>query len=423
MLWHYQIVIFTGFITLACNTRNLNLFLISVLGSSSSSKGISSFTSLSSPRARMSGPETENTSLADLFTFMKRSEEKRILEMKALEDKLKDVVKSGVKEEINAAIEPIKVKQDILANDQSKLALKVLELEQKLSLGTSNQQSTPLNGPVTSSSSTSISQTSSTPSSPAPCEGEPSLRFNAVQAAKKILGFSKITSHHLQQAIEEHGLDPGDNEAAKVCAVYDFLYYEMKVPADEVKRMKVIRTFRPAKQPESTRLYAEFAEESSILLINRYVRNLQPDSNVDIWVPPSLYQRFRDFDTAAYKLRTGPDNVKTKVKYGDSDFILIKKSPFSHSWTSVIPDNLSPYNPNPPSFLNPSGSPPLGRNSRDKKRKTLSPSTCSPQRKKSFRSVLNNEVPEIEILNTIEARDTIENLQQGPAVSLPSLNC
>ena len=344
-------------------------------------------------------------------------------EISALTTKLTDLVKSGVKEEISAALEPIKEKQDILASDQSKLALKALELEKKLNSGTSNPQSKPAAEPVPPSRSTSASQSSATPSpSTATVVDGPFFRSTAVQAAKKILGFSKITSHHLEQAIEEHGLDTGDSEAAKVCAVKDFLYYEMKIPVAEVAGMKVVRTFRPAKQPESLRLYAEFADETSIHLINRYVRNLQPDSNVDIWIPPSLYQRFRDFDTAAYKLRNGPGNVKTKVKYGDSDFILLKKSSSTEPWTNVIPENLSPYNPNPPSFLNPSGSPPIGRNSRDKKRKTLSPTTSSPQRKKSFRIDIDEGDPEAEVSRTKEARDTIDNLQAAPALSSTSLN-
>ena len=143
---------------------------------------------------------------------------------------------------------------------------------------------------------------------------------------------------------------------------------------------------------------------------------------MDIWIPPSLYQRFRDFDTAAYKLRNGPGNVKTKVKYGDSDFILLKKSSSTEPWTNVIPENLSPYNPNPPSFLNPTGSPPIGRNRRDKKRKTLSPTTSSPQRKKSFRIDIDEGDLEAEVTRTKEARDTIENLQAAPALSSTALN-
>ena len=181
--------------------------------------------------------------------------------------------------------------------------------------------------------------------------------------------------------------------------------------------MTVLRTFRPASQPDSSRLYAEFGEESSVVLINSYVRNLQPGSNIDIWIPPSLYMRFRDFDSASYKLRTGPEKVKTKIKYGDSDFILVKKSPTCHSWSQVVPDNLSPYDTNPPSYVNPSGSPPPGRSNRHKKRKTLSPSGPT-QRKKSFRSDIDIEVDE----EISEQNSNVETSDDTLGTKQPSLN-
>ena len=378
---------------------------------------------------RMSAPEKENPSINDLLMYMKQSDENRKIEIKALEEKLSttltDLVKTGVKEEIDAAVEPIKTKQDDLATEQSKLALKILEMERKLNSCTNDhgntRPNTRVSGPGAEPSAHPCPPPcpSPHPSLPCPSNGqeESFLRKVAVQKAKKILGFSDIPPLHLQQAIDEHGLDPNDDEEAKVCAVRDFLYYEMKIPEEKVKNMTVLRTFRPARQPDSSRLYAEFGEESSVVLINSYVRNLQPGSNIDIWIPPSLYMRFRDFDSASYKLRTGPEKVKTKIKYGDSDFILVKKSPTCHSWSQVVPDNLSPYDTNPPSYVNPSGSPPPGRSNRQKKRKTLSPSGPT-QRKKSLRSDIDIEVDE-EISEQISNVETLDDTQ---GTKQPSLN-
>ena len=109
----------------------------------------------------MSGAGKEDTSLSDLLCFMKQSEENRKLEMKAFEDKLmterdndknefsKDIsnltatlaelVKTGMKDEIEAAVKPIEEKQNVIIdeqksmrNEQTELAQKVLELEKKL---------------------------------------------------------------------------------------------------------------------------------------------------------------------------------------------------------------------------------------------------------------------------------------------------
>ena len=55
----------------------------------------------------------------------------------------------------------------------------------------------------------------------------------------------------------------------------------------------------------------------------------------------------------------------------------------------MVPDVLSPLDPTPPSFLSQSTSPPIGRNSRSK-RKERSP-LGSPIRAKSFRSGSNED--------------------------------
>ena len=374
-------------------------------------------------------PET-NTTMNDLLEYMKKSDENRKSELKAMENKLaadraadrdefaqnlasltntiNEFVKSGVKDEIVTAVKPIEEKQNKLMDEQSELARRILEIEKKMESKDGEKENIgSVNLPETAQHSRPNSH-----SDPISQElNETLLRKSAIQAAKKILGFSEITPHHIQQAIAFHGLNPDDPDEAGACAVKDFLYYEMKVPEVEIKKITVVRTFRPARQPDSNRLYAEFSDESTTNLINKYVRNLQPGSNVDIWIPPSLYQRFRDFDSACYNIRSGPEKVKAKVKYGEDDFILIKKSPLCHSWSRVIPDILSPFDPNPPSYLNPSGSPPIGRNNRNNKRKTLSP-IASPQRNKTHRGLADPDVVE-EVSMNITNNDVPTNLETG----------
>ena len=225
-----------------------------------------------------------------------------------------------------------------------------------------------------------------------------------------ILGFSRITADHIKQAIIEHELDEKDEPNAKAWAIFDFLYYEMKIPDDKIKEMKILRTFRPVKQPDSDRLYAEFSDPASVYLINLYVRNLQAGANVDIWVPPSLFQRFRDFDRVNYQIRKGPGNFKAKIKYGETDFVLIKKSPNCHSWTTVVPDiMLSPLEPSA-SFVSISSSPPLGRSSRSK-RKTGSPLNRSSSKSKASRIGSHDHLEDLDGRNeasaAVQIKDTL----------------
>ena len=296
------------------------------------------------------------SSVDDILVFMKESEARRKLDMKALEEKLTnerdkdkkelasdisnlttkltEIVETGVKKEIETAIKPIEELQNTLADEQklmrvehSSLLHKVLELEKKLETTTAEKP--------TSEPSHSISASVPSVLTDSNQHEEQDLQKTIVKAAKKILGFSLITDTYIQQAVEEHGLDPLDATKDKVYSIYDFLHYEMKIPEKEIKAMKILRTFRPVNQPDSGRLYAEFEEEASVNLINLYLRNLQPGRNVDIWIPPSLFQRFRSFDNACYAIRTGPGKFKAKVKFGEDDFVLIKKSPYSHSWVRI----------------------------------------------------------------------------------------
>ena len=289
---------------------------------------------------------------------------------------LKDAIKTGVKDEIKAAVKPLEEKQNDLIKEQKSMradqtAQKVLDLEKKLKPKPTNIS--PIKAHI---------HPTATHSDSSEDQNDLSMRKSAIDAAKKILGFSNILPSHIQQAVIEHRSDPNDVELAKVNAVRDFLYYEMKVPETEIKRMKIIRTFRPANQPLSNRLYAEFDDEYTVNLINKYVRNLRDSANIHIWIHPSLYERFCDFDTASYIIRKGPGNFKARVKYGETDFILIKKSPSCPSWTKVIPEKLSPFNPTPPGYTNPSLSPPIGRENRSK-RKERSPLTSPPSSKTS----------------------------------------
>ena len=103
-----------------------------------------------------------------------------------------------------------------------------------------------------------------------------------------------------------------------------------------------------------------------------------------MWVPPCLWQRFRDYDNACFLIKKGSGDFKAKIKYGETDFVLTKKSPTCRSWTVVVPAKLSPLDPSASSYVTPSSSPPLGRSSRTK-RKTRSPLNSSSSRFKASR--------------------------------------
>ena len=118
-------------------------------------------------------PETD-ISMSDLLNFMKKSEENRKSDIKALEEKLsadrvadkaeiakdiaslkttiKDLVKSGVKDEIVTAVRPLEAKQNTLIDEQSKLAKRIFEIEKKIESDEKRKDNPEFDG-VTSQSS------------------------------------------------------------------------------------------------------------------------------------------------------------------------------------------------------------------------------------------------------------------------------
>ena len=370
----------------------------------------------------MTGNVEGNPSLADLLSFMKNSEENRKEDLKEFEEKLKlerekdksdlandisslttkltDLVQTGIENGIVKAVKPLEEKQNSMLDEQTKLVQKVVELEKRLEVVAENK-----NPATERATATVMNAEVITHVGDKQVDGDDiEERRLVVSAAKKILGFSKISDVHIKQAIDEHEIDEKDEEKAKIYAVYDFLFYEMKIPENEVKNLKILRTFRSAKLSETDRLYAEFADQASVNYVNLFVRNLQPGTNVDIWIPPALFQRYRDFDHAKYLIRKGLGNFKAKIKYGEEDFILLKKSPACRSWTNVIPEKLSALNPSASTYVTMSSSPPLGRRSRSK-RKARSPLNSSsdskiqradtfeqPESEKLFENDANKEV-------------------------------
>ena len=73
-------------------------------------------------------------------------------------------------------------------------------------------------------------------------------------------------------------------------------------------------------------MFVEFEEDSMPSMIYKYVRKLNHNSNIHIYVPPSFKARAEDLEKCAYDLRHGTPAFNTKIRWGSGDLILEKKS-------------------------------------------------------------------------------------------------
>ena len=127
-----------------------------------------------------------------------------------------------------------------------------------------------------------------------------------------------------------------NEQQAMVGAVCDYLCYELKFKSAVPS---IVRVFPPANITDYDRLYVEFESEFSADYVSSYARHIRkPDHQVSIYVPRGFQPRFRAFNLQARLMRTAdglsPGEVKTKVKYGTTDFCLLSKTR-SSSWTIV----------------------------------------------------------------------------------------
>ena len=129
-------------------------------------------------------------------------------------------------------------------------------------------------------------------------------------------------------------------------AVIEYLRGEMKMREGEIPT--IVSIFPPANTPKYDRLYVEFEDEYSAEYVSGCARVLRKsDHQVSIYVPRSFQPRFQALNAYAKTVRTAPGSnpgdIKTKIRYGKADFVLLTKSK-NGRWTEVktLPPSLPP---------------------------------------------------------------------------------
>jgi hypothetical protein len=295
------------------------------------------------------------------FAYMEKQKQERSDEI----EHLTKTFTEGIRREISAALAPMDEKQKKLEDDQNIISLDQASMKDQLAsiqkqltdlLANRAQPTNPpakVILPTNQASGPTIAEASE-------AHDEEEVSSKLVSEAMRIVGFSPITRKDLEWLKTEHSIE--NDREAMLFAVKEFLDCEMKVPVHIIKQLNIARVFSPAHQIDFNKLYAEFGDIQSANLVFSYARNLKPGMSVFLYIPHQFYRRFKDIDTVAYNLRNGEEKWKTKIKFGTSDLILLKKPKTGGSWTEVNLPNLSPLDLHPDSSSFPgSSSPPRGR--------------------------------------------------------------
>ena len=157
-------------------------------------------------------------------------------------------------------------------------------------------------------------------------------------AARKVVGFSPIEPRMLEIQVQSYGAK--DKEEAMLLEVKSYLKCEMKMLPSDIDKLNFVRIFPPAKE-EWNVLYVEFGSDQEVDTVFSHTRMMvKKDHRLIRWTPKQMFDRFRGIQSLAYTIRQ-EEGLKTRVKIGQTDFLLSTRSPNSSFWHSrTLPSNL-----------------------------------------------------------------------------------
>ena len=157
-------------------------------------------------------------------------------------------------------------------------------------------------------------------------------------AARKVVGLTPIEPRMLDIQMQSYGAK--NVQEAMMMEVQSYLKCEMKMEPSVIGKLNIVNVFHPAKDDWNT-LYIELGSDQEVDTLYTYTRNIKKkDHRVFPYIPKELYRRYRAAETFLYNVRH-EDKVKTKVKIGLDDLVLLIKSPGSTYWRKCpIPGSL-----------------------------------------------------------------------------------
>ena len=276
------------------------------------------------------------------------------------------MIESGVKTEVQRVLGPIQSKND---ERFVHLETEMADLKDLIKSGPCKQcpsvQPSPSVGEPSSVPTQSAWPSLHTPlTASSPVQAHSNAIANTLIRARKILSLEPISrARDVERQYRQYEGITSDDQAMH-SAVLEYLEGELKCRREHVP--KIVSVFPPANAQDYERLYVEFEDEVSASYVASFARVLRKrDHQVSIYVPRCFQSRFQALNAYAKSIRSAPGlapgDVKTKIRYGRTDFILQTKTK-NGRWidTQIQPNTFPPLLP-PGSPAQSAASPPPGR--------------------------------------------------------------
>ena len=102
---------------------------------------------------------------------------------------------------------------------------------------------------------------------------------------------------------------------------------------EEIKDLKIIDITRPKKE-DAQRVYLHCeTEEGPQYIIRKNIQIQNDEVRIVPFVPPQIYRRFSELSRLTFLARKENSNLKTQIRIGDSDLILLVRDKEEKEWT------------------------------------------------------------------------------------------
>ena len=367
--------------------------------------------------------------LDDIMDFMRRDKEERVSEREKDKQEIKEMISSGVKAEVTAAIQPIQERQLQVEHSQADMLsqFKVVLEEVKvikeqfteLKAGSNSgfpvlapSRQRPTQGQQEQVENTMRQHTGIAGSSRGTDEEDVKVR-EIISLARRTVGLHKIDKDDLKRMRLEHFGGAQTEEEEMMLAVMEYLKCELKMDSDTIKKMEIEKIFVPAREDPQC-LYVTYKHETSVSMIYERTRCMRKGSRILNYIPRQFYDRFRTVSDFEYKLRKEDESIQTRVRMGFKDLELHKKfRGVAGKWERVaLPEGLPPVNLSSSPSQAVSLSPAPGRPGQDDRRgeKRGRGSTGSQNGQSTHKSARSEE--ESEANEALEKESEIERMRK-----------
>ena len=293
----------------------------------------------------------------------KEKEEEKVIRVRERQEdleKIKILIKTGVKEEVNAAVEPLKEELRLQVKETTELRQETNDLKCKFEAvmkevetlkETSKQYKSDQYPCLPEASNLSRLLKFGAKATPTTSNSSTGIKdpeynrkvYDLCTEARKIVGFTPIEPRMLAMQMDSFGAQT--QEQAMHMEIKSYLKCELKMLPSEVQKLDILDISPPPGRQERDTLYVKFGSEYQVdkeFQHTKYMKEL--DHRVVHWFPQQMKERREALEKIAFEIRDADrvNKTRTRIRVGRDDLEFSTKSPGGRWTRQVLPHDLPP---------------------------------------------------------------------------------